>query len=64
METDAQTHSHALGQPPGNLLKRGKKDSIAAGGVKVITREPTDTTNLGSYELTKSQPTARKPVWD
>ena len=33
-------------------------------GVKDITREPTETTNLGSKELTESELTVREPEWD
>ena len=42
-------------------VEENKRDLMNQ-GIKVITREPTENTNLGSYKL--YGPTAREPAWD
>lgn len=37
---------------------------VGASGVKDTTRNPTEPTNLGSQELTETEPPAREPAWD
>lgn len=56
-------HNQALDWTLGNLLKRARKDCMSQ-VVKVITLELTETTNLGTQELTDSGLTAKQPSWD
>lgn len=50
-----------LGRVPEVLLKKGRKDCMSQ-GVKVVTKEPTETTDLSL--LTASEPTVGEPAWD
>lgn len=37
---------------------------VQARGFKDVTREPTETTNLGSQKITDSEPIAKDPTWN
>jgi hypothetical protein len=63
MEADAETHSQTLGGLGGILLKRGER-TIGAREFKDTTRKPTESTNLGSEGLTKTEPATRDPAQD
>lgn len=57
-----QTHKPSIGLVSGNPAEW--KEGLYETGVKDITRDPTETTDLGSLELTAFGLTAWNPAWD
>ena len=63
MEVDAEIHSQALGQAPGVLLKKVRRN-CAYQEVKLMMGEHTETGDLSLWELMDSGPTVRKHAWN
>ena len=62
METDAEIQSQTLGGAWGVLWKSGDRTEQAR-GVKDTTRRPTESTNLGPWGLTETEPSTKEHAW-
>ena len=58
MEADTKIHSKSLDLALGVLVKKARRNCISL-GVKVITREPTETAAMILWELKDTEPTVR-----
>lgn len=64
IKADTEIHSQALVWTLGVLLKKGRKDCMEPGEIKVMTEEPTETADLSLWEHMDSGPTVREPARD